>query len=371
MEDKAFNKILIIDDVEDNVIFASSLLSKQHYEVHSCLNGKDALEKIEKVLFDLILLDINMPGMDGLSVCRKIKENESCRDIPIIFLTAMAEPEFIESAFDSGGVDYIRKPFYPKELLARVKTHIEIRKQKYLLQQHQDELQRLNHSKDKFFSIIAHDLKAPFNSIISYGRRLENQMKYCDNESCKSYIESINKSSKTTFQLLENLLIWARTQTGRIQFEITNLNLLPVMIDSLSMAKMQADVKEIILEYNIPKECRVLVDKNSIWTVIRNLLSNAIKFTPRGGRIYVDLSSKEKEATLLIRDTGIGISKDDINKLFKIDSSFSKRGTEEETGSGLGLILCKEFTEKNGGKIFVNSTEGEGSSFTVVLPLSQ
>jgi signal transduction histidine kinase len=233
------------------------------------------------------------------------------------------------------------------------------------------ELQELNATKDKFFSIISHDLKGPLNSLTSFSSLLINHTESLSKEEIKMFAKDFDKSLKNLFSLLENLLEWSRSQTGNIEFTPELFDLAWLLLESMDLLKAQAQQKRITLVNANEHSVFVRAHKNSISTVIRNLISNAVKFTPEDGRITLDLHQNGKEVVVSVMDTGVGMSEDIINKLFRIDSKHSTKGTANEKGTGLGLILCKEFVEKNGGHIWVKSTEGAGSVFNFSLPSQQ
>jgi len=233
------------------------------------------------------------------------------------------------------------------------------------------ELERLNKTKDKFFSIIAHDLKNPFHAIIGFSELLRKDFEEMDDQQKISLLELINVSSESAFSLLENLLQWARTQTDKIKYTPENIDICEVIKSNIDFHKISAEKKKIKLKSHIDTHNIVHADKNMITTVIRNLVSNAIKFTKINGRIDIMSSDSEKYLEITISDNGIGIDKDNLDKLFRIDSYYSTSGTLGESGTGLGLIICKEFVEKNGGKINVKSEKGKGCAFTFSLPVAK
>jgi PAS domain S-box-containing protein len=249
-------------------------------------------------------------------------------------------------------------------------TDITERKQNELeLLKYSEELKESNATKDKFFSIIAHDLKSPFNSIIGFSELLmENYREYSEKE-IEDSLNTIKKSSRQAYDLLENLLVWARSQTGKIDFRPETFALSQGISDTLAIARNIADKKSIQIINNIQEPCLVYADKNMLNTIIRNLLANAVKYTPRNGSIIIDCRQLSGNIEFSVKDSGIGIPQQSIAQLFGIDSKYSTPGTEKEQGTGLGLILCHEFVEKHGGKIWAESEEGKGSSFSFTLPL--
>jgi len=236
-----------------------------------------------------------------------------------------------------------------------------------LLKKNAEELRDLNATKDKFFSIIAHDLKSPFNSILGFSDLLINNFSDYDKDEIEKYLRTIESSSKQAFELLENLLVWARSQTGSIHYQPETIELKSIIHENINLLTNQAERKNIQIFSTITDEAFVNGDRNMINTILRNLLANAIKFTPQFGKIFVSLIPNDESYEISIKDNGIGIAEENIPKLFRIDSKFSTLGTEKEKGTGLGLILCKEFVEKHGGKIWARSELGKGSTFIFSL----
>ena len=255
------------------------------------------------------------------------------------------------------------------------RTHVRrLNNQKTLLEKmvalKTNELSELSTSKDKFFSIIAHDLKNPFNTIIGFSEILKEGIRSGDNAAIKESTELINTSAIQTLRLLENLLEWANSQTGKIVFNPVPFKLNELFNEELNLLNDMAARKNIELLSSLPEDLIIKADKNMIKTILRNLISNAIKFTQRNGKVEVKAISDNKQVEISVSDTGIGIDKETISKLFRIDANISKPGTDNEKGTGLGLFLCKEFIEKHGGRIWVESEEGRGSTFRFCLPLN-
>lgn len=251
------------------------------------------------------------------------------------------------------------------------KKNAEIQKQHDILQKQSKELEELNKTKDRFFSIIAHDLRSPFSVTLGYTDLLMKRFDYFTTEQIKEFIGQINNSAQKQFKLLENLLQWSRIQIGSLKVEPSELNLKYLNDNVITLLEINARKKDINLFSMIKDDIKVFADENMVTTVLRNLVSNAIKFTNRGG--YVNLYSRplQNEVEVTVKDNGIGISNDNIDKLFKINTNSSTPGTEDESGTGLGLILCKEFVEKNGGKIWAESKIGEGTAMKFTLPVKK
>lgn len=238
------------------------------------------------------------------------------------------------------------------------------------IQQHNLKLQELNQTKDKFFSIISHDLKGPLNSLTSFSHLLIEHTENLSREEIQTLARDLDKSVKNLFALLENLLEWSRSQTGNIDFTPEVFDLAEVLESNQALLQSQANVKRISISVDTTGPCHVHLHKQSITTVVRNLISNAIKFTKEGGQIRLGLKTAGNRLDVFVADNGVGIRPEVIDKLFRLDVKHSSQGTAKEKGTGLGLILCKEFIEKNGGKIRVQSEPDKGSVFTFSFPLT-
>ena len=226
----------------------------------------------------------------------------------------------------------------------------------------------LNTTKDKFFSIIAHDLKSPFNSVLGFSELLMVHVNEKDYEQIGEFANVIRQSSIKAMNLIMNLMEWAQSQSGRIEFNPEYFEINTIVNEAILLMEGSAEQKSIIITNKLAPDIQVNADKNMISTVLRNLISNAIKFTQPNGKISVTSVVNHNELTISVMDTGVGISEDRINNLFKIGEGYSIHGTKEEHGTGLGLILCKDFIEKNDGKIWAESIVGKGMTFFFSLP---
>jgi signal transduction histidine kinase len=236
------------------------------------------------------------------------------------------------------------------------------------LKESEAQLRELNATKDKFFSIIAHDLKTPFNAIIGFSELLVVQVKNKDYDEAEKYAEIIQHSSQRAMELLRNLLEWSRSQTGRMEYHPEQVNLVQIINDTLTLLRDYSQQKTISISRKLPDHIQAFADKDMISTILRNLISNAIKFTSPCGDIVLAAEQKQDELIISVKDTGIGIKKEDLEKLFRIDVSHSTTGTLNEKGTGLGLILCKDFVEKHKGRIWAESEPGVGSTFYFTIP---
>jgi two-component system, sensor histidine kinase and response regulator len=354
--------ILIVDDVSKNVQVLGTLLKKIECDLAVAMNGQQALNTVSRVKPDLILLDIMMPGMDGYEVCRRLKTSETTKNISVIFLSAKAETEDIITGYQLGAVDYLTKPFIGSELLSRVKTHL-------ALKQVKESLEEEISSKNKFFSIISHDLKGSLSIILSFVQLLQNNHHSFSSAETEELLYDVESTTKNTLDLLDNLLEWARSQTGKIRFNPVQLELGAVVDEILKSSSDIAKNKNIEL-HSIVNVQNIFADRNMLHLIMRNLVSNAIKFTHGGGKVSVGTASLNGMVKIFVADTGVGMDAEKVEQLFKTDNMVSTPGTENEPGNGLGLILCKEFIQHHGGEIGIDSVPGRGTNVWFTLPLN-
>ena len=350
--------IFVVDDQPINLTVLGEILTVNGYATSFASDGKAALDAIKIELPDLILLDVMMPGIDGFEVCRQLKQDATVSDIPIIFLTAETQQNSVIAGLELGAVDYVTKPFNEKELITRIQTHLELQSVKKALQE-------ALAAKEKFVSIIAHDLYHLFHSLVTLGARLAEHKIPLSVETKDSHIQRIFQFSKKGYTLLENLLEWSRTQMGKMPINPEIINLQSLIDKNIELQGV--NVKNINTHIG-DDALSVFADKNMLDTVIRNLLSNAVKFTPTQGIIQIYSKKVRDKVEISVSDTGEGIAPEDIDTLFQIDRVPTTFGAPNKLGKGLGLILCKELVEKNGGTINVKSEMGNGSTFYFCLP---
>lgn len=363
-------KIFAVDDSATIRAFIYDIF-KDIYDIELAKGGTDFIERLDAVKPDLILMDIMMPDITGYELARALKKEEKYRNIPIIFLTSESEPESIVKGFEAGAVDYIIKPFNGHELKARVKTHLDLKLSKELLQEKNEALQEANATKDTFFSLIAHDLRGPFSALIGISKLLIDDFETIETAQMKKFLQVIHESTNSTLSLLENLLQWAKAQTGSIIYEPIKIDLYIIISMVLDLYKKNAVEKSITFKNSVEKETFVTADINMLQTIVRNLISNSLKYTPAGGQIEVRGSVKKRLFEVIIQDNGQGISEQNLEKLFRIDKHITTPGLNNEKGTGLGLILCKNFVEINKGTIWIESEWEKGCSVYFTLPYSQ
>lgn len=362
-------KILIVDDVMSNVLLLKVLLTNEKFAIATASNGRQALEQVEKENPDLVLLDVMMPDMSGFEVAQHLKSSPKTADIPIIFLTALNSTADIVKGFQVGANDFISKPFNKEELIIRVTHQISLVAAKRLILSKTEELQRTIAGRDKLYSVIAHDLRSPMGSIKMVLNMLILNLPV-EKIGAEMYelLTMANQTTEDVFSLLDNLLKWTKSQIGKLNVVYQDVDLVEVTDSVIEIFSMVASLKKIKIREMKPEKMMVNADIDMLKTVVRNLLSNAIKFSKENSEVLVKMEEVDGMAVVSVQDHGCGISEEGQKKLLHTDTHFSTFGTNNEEGSGLGLLLCKDFVVKNGGKLWFTSKEGVGSIFSFSIP---
>ena len=266
------------------------------------------------------------------------------------------------------GTNQISNPFI-RSVILNVRDITKRKEAEKALKESEIRLSELNATKDRFFSILGHDLKSPFNSILGFSNLLADQINKKDYQELERYARIIQESSQRAMDLITNLLDWSLSQSGKIEFTPEYIELVAIINEVAELLSDSAQQKFITISKKIPHNITVLADKAMVHTVLRNLICNGIKFTEPGGEIRISTEQKDNQLVVSVADNGIGIKEKDIDKLFRIESNYSRLGTNKEKGTGLGLLLCKEFIETHKGKIWAESRAGKGSIFNFTLPV--
>ncbi len=378
--------ILVVDDQPENIKFISLLLKEMGLgkKIYSAPNGKIALSLIEKTVPDLILSDWEMPEMNGLQLLRVLKESNLTKDIPFIMISAVKiDAESMKESFEAGVHDYLKKPFDKLEFMARVnatlklqKAYLEIKKsnneianQALLISSQHEELQKLNRLKDKIFTIISHDVRAPLSTLDGLLRIFNDDEIEMDPQMLTRYTNLVQQELHSVQALMDNLLYWVKSQLENIEVNKTDINLYEVTQEIFDLYKEKIQKKNIEFCNQVNLEDIVHGDKNIISFVTRNLFANAVKFTSKGDKITVDSESTHESVKISVIDTGVGMDTETIDIIFNDKKVSSQRGTSGELGTGLGLMLCRELVEQNKGTLSVESVLGEGSTFSFTLPI--
>ena len=364
--------ILVVDDVVSNVLLLRVLLTNEKFKVITASNGKEALSQAANAHPDLILLDVMMPEMNGFEVAERLKADPETQNIPIIFLTALNTTADIVKGFKVGANDFISKPFNKEELVIRVNHQISLIAAKRIILRQTEELRKTIMGRDKLYSVIAHDLRSPMGSIKMVLNMLilslpEEQI----GAEMFQMLSMANQSTEDVFALLDNLLKWTKSQIGKLNVVYQDFDFVENVASVIEIFNLVAAVKNIKLSFSVQEKIEVHADIDMIKTIMRNLLSNAIKFSYNDSEILVKAVVEGDMAIISVTDSGKGMSEEDQKKLLNAETHFSKYGTNNEEGSGLGLLLCLDFAQKNGGRLWFESEEGKGSTFFFSVPLNK
>ena len=376
-------KILVVDDVQSNVLLLKALLGREGFGIVIAMNGTEALQKVKSEHPDLILLDVIMPDMDGFEVAGHLKLEPEQAEIPIIFLTALNDSASVVKGFQLGANDFISKPFRREELLIRVEHQLSLVDARRIILRQTEELRKTIAGRDKLYSVIAHDLRSPMASIKMLCNTI---MMSIDRQTVPAdvfeMLEMTNKTAEEVFSLLDNLLKWTKSQLGKLSNVPQSIDMVGLVNGVIEVFKPIAGSKSISLKLDSAVESvHVTVDIEMIKSVVRNLISNAIKFSHKDTAVVVHVKVQEvadenrteagndKEVLVTVSDSGCGIKKEDQEKLLNEATHFTTFGTDSEEGSGLGLLLCKDFVSKNHGRLWFTSEEGVGSNFYFTIPL--
>ena len=362
-------KILIVDDVVSNVLLLKILLTNEKFQICTASNGRECIEKTKSEHPDLILLDVMMPDLNGFDTAVILKNDPETANVPIIFLTALNTPSDLVQGFKVGASDFLTKPFNKEELIVRVMQQISLVAARRIIMEQNEDLRHTISNRDKMYSVIAHDLRSPMASIrMVLNLFVSTVSPDMIGQELYDLIDKANRESEETHSLLDNLLKWTKSQTGRLNVVYQDFEINDVVLGVVDIFVIIAETKHIRLNCNLGTEnLKVHADTDMLNTVIRNFLSNAIKFSNENSTIDITVARSGDFARISVRDHGVGISEDRIASLFS--SGKTTYGTKNEEGSGLGLQLCKDFAVKNGGDVEVESVHGEGSTFSVLVPL--
>lgn len=395
-------KILLVDDIANNLMTMEVALEKEDYIFFKATSGWDALRiLLSEKDFSLILLDVKMPAMDGYETAELIYEQDRLKHIPIIFITAHDyEEEAMFKGYMAGAVDFIRKPFNPIILRSKVAVFAELYKKNQLLREQEEklkainydliklnqeleqrvadrtmELENLNHelkalnlSKDKFLSVISHDLRNPLTALLASASKLTDHPEKLSAAQIKQLSQIIHRTSRKLLDQLNEVVEWAKKQSKKTNFNPEKICLYEGIEESLDLIKPSAFQKDIKLENKTPGDIYVLADSLMLRSIIQNLVTNAIKYTPKGGSVEVNAKIDHQMVCVFVEDSGVGMTNEIKEDLFTSVNNKSISGTDNEIGSGLGLLLVNDFVTQHGGTIEVESTLGEGSIIKFTIP---
>lgn len=371
--------------IEDSAVFAeylSEIIKKEGYRTTIAETGKLSFSFLNKHQYNLVLLDMELPDCSGTEILKHIRRKYNQTELPVIFISATTDEQKIIEALESGANDFISKPFSEITLKIKIKNLLQLHfsgiqivenlkireEQNSRLQKLTNELSQAIKDKDLFISILAHDLKNPFNALLGFSDLLIANLHSYGMVEIEKQLKIIQKTSHQTYSLLEDLLLWSKAQAGILPFQPEEIIFEKICLELINDIKYQADSKQIEIKVNQKTNNSLFVDLQMFKTILRNLISNAIKFSPPHGKISIVAYIQNGTIRVSVADTGTGMDEETKSRLFIPSQPYSTKGTGGEKGTGLGLLLCKNFVEKHGGEIWVESEAGKGSNFQFTIP---
>ena len=363
-------RILLCEDDENLGMLLREYLQAKGYAAELYPDGEAGYKAFLKNKYDLCVFDVMMPKKDGFTLAQEVRAANA--EIPIIFLTALNSTTDIVKGFQVGANDFISKPFNKEELIIRVTHQISLVAAKRIILNKTEEPQRTIAGRDKLYSVIAHDLRSPMGSIkMVLNMLILNLPSEKIGDEMYELLTMANQTTEDVFSLLDNLLKWTKSQIGKLNVVYQDIDVVEVVDGVIDIFNMVAGMKKITIREEKPEKLAVSADIDMLKTVVRNLISNAIKFSNENSEVLVKLEAKDGMAVVSVQDHGCGIDEEGQKKLLHTDTHFSTFGTNNEEGSGLGLLLCQDFVVKNGGKLWFTSKKGEGSIFSFSVPLKK
>lgn len=369
--------LLIVDDKIENITALKKILEAHLFEVDTALSGEEALKKILKNQYELVILDVQMPEMDGFEVAEAISGFSKTSDLPIIFLSAVnISKEFITKGYTSGGHDYLVKPFDPDILILKIRTFVKLHQQAAALSRMQSELleeiEQRKHAeakKDEFISIASHELKTPLTSVKGYMQLAELSVQGDEKDNALRFLSRSSNQLNKLNQLIGELLDVSKIASGNLEFNLADFKFEPFLDNVLDVFQRSNP------EWNIIRsgyaDVSVHADEMRLEQVLLNYLSNAIKYSHNTDKVYIHIAQEsDNRLRVAVRDTGIGISPEDQKRLFEKFYRVSQSSNKYQ-GLGMGLYICAEIIRRHGGTYGVESEPGQGSTFYFTLPLAQ
>jgi two-component system, sensor histidine kinase and response regulator len=366
-------KVLIVDDDRLNIRILGGILKGEGYTLAEADSGERALEIYQEFQPDLVLLDVMMPGIDGFETCRRLKSEYGDKSAPVIFITAKSESDDVVEGLGAGGVDYLPKPFNPKEVLARIRTHMQNQilseQRKTLVEQ----LRKANYAKNRFLGMAAHDLRNPLASIRGIAEFLREGAVGPMTPDQLDLIDTIHGASQSMLDMVNELLDVATIESGELKLNRELHNLSELVTKCVSMINREALKKNTRVMYEPTAPVSLQIDPAKMKQVIDNLLSNAVKYSPPGSIITASVQRDDANGTcsFSVRDQGPGIPHDERDKLFKDFSRLSSKPTGGEKSTGLGLAICRKIVDAHHGAIVAENLPDVGCEFRVTLPVFQ
>ena len=366
--------ILIVDDNPTNLSVLFEYLEESGYELAVAQSGEEALQQLEHVQPDLILLDVLLPGIDGFELCRQLKEHPATAKIPIVFMTALANDIDKVKGFLAGGVDYITKPLHHEEVLVRINSHLQIQQlqreltqrrqqldaQNTLLAQKDEHIRELQASKDAFCLCVSEKLQQPLDALIGYARLIDDNLEEYGRDEIRNTVRRLRHTAEKLSALCDNLLLWSKIQQNALEYRPETIALDEIAVYNILLHAPAAEQKRISLNSAIPEKTLAYADDMMLNVIFRNLLANALASTESGGEITISVADRQTLLEVAVTDTGVGMTPEQLQRVFHAP------GAGETTG--IGLPLCQALVAKQGGTIRAESERGQGAAICFTLP---
>ncbi len=360
--------ILLADDSVSNLEKMKSLLAGENFKLLPTLEADEVFLLAKLRVPDLIIIRLALEEGKGVMVVRHLKQSVLTKHIPILYMTIPNRYEDFRKVVDYEGVEFISRPLSKKELILRINNQLLLLESQRIIERQNERLQNVARSKDKLYSVIAHDLRAPIGTLKMILEAIDHQKEKISDMNIRHLIKMLQETTDEAYLLLENLLVWSNSRNGVLQPYRQEFSLSEAVKEVIALQANIAEAKGINICNHIVGSNTGYADVNMVKTVLRNLLSNAIKFSYTGGKIEVDCKEENNFLTISVKDYGQGISEEHQRSLLDEGLHFISYGTQKEKGSGLGLQLCKDFVKLNHGKLWFESKEGEGTTFYFSVP---
>ena len=363
--------ILLADDSISNLEKMKSLLAGENFKLLPTLEADEVFLLAKLRLPDMIIIRLALEEGKGVTVVRQLKQSALTKQIPILYMTIPNRYEDFRKVADYEGVEFVSRPLSKRELILRINNQLLLLESQRIIERQNERIQSVSRSKDKLYSVIAHDLRASIGTLKMILEALDHQKEKIPDDNIKNLIKMLQETTDEAFLLLENLLLWSNSRNGLLQPYRQAFSFTEAAKEVIVLQENIAEAKGIKIYNHIDRPFTGYADVNMMKTVLRNLLSNAIKFSYTGGRIDVDCREENGFLTVIVKDRGQGISEEHQQGLLDDGLHFISYGTQKEKGSGLGLQLCKDFVKMNHGKLWFESKEGKGTTFYFSVPVGE